>query len=228
MVDCVGMRKEELPTPALLIDLDALEKNIRTMSEYYRERKNAGIIPHQKGHRLPIIAKKQLDGGARGVSMTSLGLAEYYVQSGIDDILITSEIYGKNKVDCLCGLAKHASIIVSVDDVKNVRQLSQAALDNHTLIKVAGELYAGRSSCGVQFSQMKDFVKNLRDYRGIQFEGLWHHGQESNIAKFSDRKTAHFKTLDEMARLKDEIEDAGTDVPFLSAGYTCTGTSPQA
>jgi len=80
LVDCVGVRKEELATPALLIDLDVLEKNIRTMSEYYRGRKNAGIIPHQKGHRLPIIAKKQLDGGARGVSMTSLGLAEYYVQ----------------------------------------------------------------------------------------------------------------------------------------------------
>ena len=80
LVDCVGMGKEELATPALLIDLDVLEKNIRTMSEYYRGRKNAGIIPHQKGHRLPIIAKKQLDGGARGVSMTSLGLAEYYVQ----------------------------------------------------------------------------------------------------------------------------------------------------
>jgi len=137
-------------------------------------------------------------------------------------MLITSEIYGKSKVDRLCGLAKQANIIVSVDDFKNVRQLSQAALDKHTLIKVAGELYGGRSSCGVQFSQMKDFVKNLRDYRGVQFEGLWHHGQESNIVKFSDRKAAHFKTLDEMARVKDEIEDAGTEVPFLSAGYTCT------
>jgi 3-hydroxy-D-aspartate aldolase len=222
LVDCVGIRKEELVTPALLIDLDALEKNIRTMSEYYKGRKNAGIIPHQKGHRLPIIARKQLEGGARGVSMTSLGLVEYYVQSGIDNILITSEIYGKRKIDKLCGLAKQANMIVSVDNLENVRQLSETALQNHTVIKVAAELYAGRTSCGVQFPQMKDFVKDLSEYRGVQFEGLWHHGQESSIVKFSERKIAHFKTLDEMSRLKDEIEDAGTEVRFLSAGYTCT------
>jgi 3-hydroxy-D-aspartate aldolase len=216
------MKTEELVTPALLIDLDALEKNIRTMSEYYGGRKNAGIIPHQKGHRLPIIARKQLEAGARGVSMTSLGLAEYYVQSGIDDILVTSEIYGKRKIEKLCGLAKQANIIVGVDNLENARQLSNTAIENHTVIKVAPELYAGTSSCGVEFSRMKDFVKDLRSYRGIQFEGLWHHGQESSIVKFSERKITHFKTLDEMATLKDEIEDAGTEVRLLSAGYTCT------
>ena len=216
------MRKEELATPALLIDLDSLEKNIRTMSEYYRGRKNAGIIPHQKGHRLPVIARKQLEAGGKGVSMTSLGLADYYVQSGIDNILITAEIYGKSKIDRLCGLTKQADIIVGVDDLENVRQLSNAALENRTVIKVAVELYAGRTSCGVEFSKAKEFVKNLKGHRGVQFEGLWHHGQESNIAKFSERRIAHFKTLDDMARLKDEIEDAGTEVRFLSAGYTCT------
>jgi len=216
------MKKEELPTPSLLIDLDLLEKNIRTMSEYYKQRKNAGIIPHQKGHRLPIIARKQLDGGARGVSMTSLGLAEYYVQSGIDNILITSEIYGKNKIDRLCGLAKQANIIVSVDDLHNVRQLSEAALDSHTKIKVAVELYAGRTSCGVESSYVKSFVKNLREFRGVEFQGMWHHGSESDVVKFTERKLILFKTLDEIARLKEEIEDAGTEVPFLSAGHTCT------
>jgi 3-hydroxy-D-aspartate aldolase len=215
------MKIEELMTPALLIDLNALEKNIRTMSEYYRG-KNAGVIPHQKGHRLPIIARKQLEAGAQGVSMTSLGLAEYYVQSGIDNILVTSEIYGKRKIEKLCGLAKQANIIVGVDNLENARQLSDAAIENHTVIKVAPELYAGTTGCGVEFSRMKDFVKGLRSYRGVEFEGFWHHGQESRIPKFSERKVLHFKTLDEMARLKDEIEDAGTEVRLLSAGYTCT------
>jgi D-serine deaminase-like pyridoxal phosphate-dependent protein len=160
------MKKEELATPALLIDLNVMEKNIRTMSEYYQGRKNAGLIPHQKAHRLPIIAKKQLTAGAKGVSMTSLGLAEYYVQSGIDNILITAEIYGKRKIDTLCGLAKQANVIVSVDNIQNVRQLSEAAVESHTVIKVAPELYAGRTSCGIEFSEMKEFVKSLREYLG--------------------------------------------------------------
>jgi len=220
--DYVGMRKEELPTPALLIDLDLLEKNIRTMSEYYRGRKNAGVIPHQKGHRLPIIARKQLEEGAKGVSMTSLGLAEYYVQSGIDNILITSEICGRAKIAKLCGLSKQANIVTGVDSLENIRQLSEAALENHTVIKVAPEMYDGTGSCGVKASKMKDFVKELNNHRGIEFEGFWHHGQESNIVKFSERRSAHFKTLDEMARLKDEMEDSGIEVRLLSAGYTCT------
>ena len=97
---CIGMDKEEIDTPALLIDLDALEKNIKTMADYYRGKKGAALLPHQKGHRLPIIAKKQIDAGAKGVSMTSFGLAEYYVNCGITKILITSEIYGRNKI-CL-------------------------------------------------------------------------------------------------------------------------------
>ena len=220
--DYIGMRKDELPTPAALVDLDVLEKNIRTMSDYYKGRKNAGIIPHQKGHRLPIIARKQLEAAAKGVSMTSLGLAEYYVQSGINDILLTSEIYGRGKIEKLCGLSKQANIIASVDNIENVRQLSEAALQNHTTIKLAAELYAGRGSCGVDAAKMKDFVRNLVKHRGVEFEGFWHHGQESNIIKLSERRAAHFKILDEMATLKDEIEDSGTEVRLLSAGYSCT------
>ncbi|MEM4522650.1 MAG: hypothetical protein QW738_05530 [Nitrososphaeria archaeon] len=85
----VGASVEEIDTPALLIDLDALEKNIRLVSEYYKSKKGA-LLPHQKGHRLPIIARKQIDAGARGVSMTSFSLAGYYVGCGIKDIFITS------------------------------------------------------------------------------------------------------------------------------------------
>jgi 3-hydroxy-D-aspartate aldolase len=191
------------------------------MSGYYRG-KNARLIPHQKAHRLPIIAKKQLAAGAKGVSLTSLSLAEYYVQSGIDNILVTAEIYGKRKIETLCGLTKQANVIASVDNLQNVRQLSELALENHTIIKVAAEIYAGRSSCGVEFSEMKEFVKDLQQYRGVQFEGLWHHGSESDIPKSIERRAVHFKSLDKIASLKDEIEDAGIEVSLVSAGYTCT------
>lgn len=77
--------------------------------------------------------------------MTSLGLAEYYVQSGVDNILITAEIYGNRKIDKLCGLSKQANVIVSVDNLENARQLSEVAPESHSapVIKVAAELYAG-------------------------------------------------------------------------------------
>lgn len=220
---CIGMSKEEIDTPALLIDLDALEKNIKTMADYYCRKKSAALLPHQKGHRLPIIAKKQIDAGAKGVSMTSFGLAEYYVHCGITKILITSEIYGRNKIRRLCSLSKHADITVGVDNIENVRQLSEAALTNNTKINVAVELYMGPTSCGVEISQAKSFVKEIVKFKGVNFKGVWwHQGALASIRNWEERKRAHFETLDKVATLKDELEDAGITIEMLSGGYTCT------
>jgi D-serine deaminase-like pyridoxal phosphate-dependent protein len=218
------MDKQELETPALLVDLDALEKNIKTMADYYRAKSGAVLMPHQKGHRLPIIAKKQIQAGASAVSSTSLGLAEYYVNSGIDNILITSEICGANKIARLCALSKHSNITVAVDDIENVRQLSAVALSSKTRINVAVELYMGSwGSAGVQLREAKSLVKELTKFRGVNFQGLWwHEGQLSSIRNFEERKRMEFAILDEVARVRDEIEDMGTSVEMLSGGFTCT------
>lgn len=219
----IGIGKEEIDTPALLIDLEALEKNIKTMADYYRAKKGAALLPHQKGHRLPIIAKNQMDAGAKGVSMTSLGLAEFYVRSGIDNILITSEISGQNKIRRLCALSRHANVTVGIDNVQNARQLSEIARANNTKINVAAELYMGRGSCGVEIPEAKSFVEQVRRFQNLDFKGIWwHQGSLSHMEKFDERKKAEFETLDKVATLKDDLEDAGINVEMLSGGYTCT------
>jgi D-serine deaminase-like pyridoxal phosphate-dependent protein len=217
------MAKEEIDTPALLIDLDILEKNLRVMADYYRSKKGAALLPHQKGHRLPIIARKQLDLGAKGLSITSFSLAEYYVRYGFTNILITSEISGENKIRRLCGLSKHSEVTVGVDNIENVGHLSEMALANKTRINVAVELYMGPTSCGVEIGEAKSFVKEIIKYRGVNFKGLWwHQGSLGGIRSWEKRKRMHFATLDKVARLRDEIEDAGIEVEMLSGGYTCT------
>jgi len=219
----IGIDKQEIETPALLINLDALEKNIRTMADYYRGKKSAALRPHQKGHRLPIIAKKQIDAGAKGASMTSFGLAEFYVRSGIDDILITSEISDENKVRRLCGLAKHVNVTVGVDNIENVRQISEEAVASNTKVNVAVELYMGKGSCGVEIGNVESIVKDILKFRGVNFKELWwHQGSLATIKEFDERRKAHFETLDKVAALKDDIEDAGTNVEMLSGGFTCT------
>ncbi|MGD0175510.1 MAG: alanine racemase [Candidatus Bathyarchaeia archaeon] len=218
----IGKSKNEIETPALLIDIEKLEKNIKTMGDYYRSKPGAALLPHQKGHRLPLVARKQMAAGAKGVCMTSFGLAEYYVQSGIDNILITAEIADKNKIRKLCRMSKLANITTTVDNIENVRQISEEAIANNTRVNVAVELYAGRESCGVEFDNVKAFVKEIEKYRGVHFRGIWHHGEESSISKFEERKKEHFKILDRISVLKDEIEDSGTEVELVSAGYTCT------
>jgi len=221
-VSAIGLGKEELDTPALLIDLDLLEKNIRTMADYYRGRNGAALLPHQKGHRLPVIAKKQIDAGAVGVSMTSLGLAEYYVQSGIDNILITAEIYGNNKIRRLCSLSRHANVTTSIDNLENARQISDLARLSNTQVNVAVELYTGKSNSGVEVDNAKSFVQELMKLPGITFKGLWLVGPESYMKQFEDRKRSHFAWLDKLAKLKDELEDVGVNVEMLSSGQLCT------
>ncbi len=219
----IGIEKEEIDTPALLIDLDTLEKNIKTVADYYQGKKGAALLPHQKGHRLPIVAKKQLDSGAKGVSMTSFGLAEYYFNCGITDVFVTSEVYGRNRIRRLCSLSKHTDVTVAVDNIQNVRQLSSAALSYNTEINVAVELYMGIKSCGVEIREVKSFVKEIMKLKGVNFKGLWwHQGALGGIIGWEERKRAHFETLDKVAALKDELEDEGIDVAMLSGGFSST------
>ncbi len=223
MNEHIGMRKEEIDTPALLIDLDIMEKNIETVARYYRNKEGSSLRPHQKGHRLPAIAKKQLEAGAVGVAMTSLGLADLYVNSGITDILVTSEIYGRNKILRLRSLAKRSDIIAGVDNLENVKQLSGAALANETKINVAVELYMGMGSCGVKMDKAPSFIKELMKQKGISFKGIWwHQGSLGDVLNWEDRKREHFKMLEKVASLKEEIEKDGIEVEMLSSGHTCT------
>jgi 3-hydroxy-D-aspartate aldolase len=223
MSNAIGILREQIETPALLIDLDTLDKNIETMASYYRKKKGAVLLPHQKGHRLPAIAKKQIKAGAKGVSSTSLRLAEYYVNSGINNILITAEVVGVPKIVRLLGLCRHAHVTATVDDIANVRQLSEAAISRRTRVSVAVELYMGDGSAGVQLGKAKAFVKELQRFRGVDFRGLWwHEGRLSGVKSFEERKRLDFGTMERIARIVDEIEDAGIDIEMLSGGHTST------
>jgi len=218
----IGMAKEEIDTPALLIDLDLMEKNIETMASYYRSRKGAALRPHQKGHRLPIIAKKQIKAGAVGVSMTSFGLAELYADCGIDDILVTSEVQGRNKIARLCGLSRHSDITVSVDNLATVKQISEVATSLGAKVNVAVEVYLSSLSAGVEPRNVKSFVKELSGFKGIHFKGLWWHELFGIDGPMDERTKNHYANLDVIADLKAEIEDSGIDVEMLSGGHSYT------
>jgi D-serine deaminase-like pyridoxal phosphate-dependent protein len=217
----IGMPVEEIETPALLIDLDAMEKNIETMGSYYRSKKGAALRPHQKGHRLPQIARKQIAAGAVGVSMTSPGLAELYVNSGIDDILITREVYGRSKIARLCGLARHGAITMTVDDVANARQISEIGRSLGARVNVAVEVYAHPGSCGVPIEDVKGFVGEISKLDGIHFRGVWwHEGMLSG--PLLRRRADHFAFLDQIVKLKESLEGSGFDVEMLSGGHSVT------
>ena len=103
-----GTPKEELDTPALLIDLDVMEHNIETAAAFFRS-VEADLRPHTKTNKSPIIARKQIEAGGIGICCAKVGEAEAMVDGGVDDILIPNQVVGRTKIARLMSLAKRAS-----------------------------------------------------------------------------------------------------------------------
>ena len=142
------MKKDEIDTPALLIDLDLMEKNIRNMSEYLKGKK-AKLRPHVKNHKIPTIARKEIEAGAVGVAVAKVSEAEVMAWGGIKDILITNQIVTDRKIARLVNLAKYCDLSVAVDNLDNIKQLSNAAAQKGVELGVVVEVDVGHHRAGV-------------------------------------------------------------------------------
>src|SRR5690349_7391260 len=145
----VGSHLSEIDTPALLIELDALERNIRRMQERVAGTR-LRLRPHAKTHKSTAIANLQLAAGAIGVCCQKVSEAEILVDGGIGDVLISNEVVGTAKLERVAALARRAtSIGVCVDDLDNVQQLAAAAEKFRASLDVLVELNGGGNRCGV-------------------------------------------------------------------------------
>src|SRR4051812_39866924 len=117
----VGMMLAEVDTPALLIDLDAFERNLQRMGDFIRG-SGVRLRPHSKTHKSPDIAARQMALGAVGVCCQKVSEAEIMVAGGIGDVLISNEVVGARKLERLAALARRARIGVCVDDAENVAE----------------------------------------------------------------------------------------------------------
>src|SRR6202049_4306393 len=145
----IGSHVSEVDTPALLIELDALERNIRRMQERIAGTK-LRLRPHAKTHKSTAIANLQVAAGAVGVCCQKVSEAEIMVDGGIGDVLISNEVIGAAKLDRVAALARRAKVAVCVDDFDNVQQLAAAAEKFGARIDVLVELNVGANRCGVE------------------------------------------------------------------------------
>lgn len=107
------MKLEQITTPALVVDLDAMESNLNSMAAFFRER-DCKLRPHFKNHKTPLLAWKQIRAGAIGMCCATVREAEILVEHGIGSILIANEIAGVEKPERLAELSRHASVMVAV------------------------------------------------------------------------------------------------------------------
>jgi D-serine deaminase-like pyridoxal phosphate-dependent protein len=231
MSQSIGIHKSEIDTPALLIDLEAMDQNIGRMAEYFKNR-SASLRPHAKTHKCPIIAHKQIAAGAKGITCAKLGEAEAMAQGGIGDILIANQIIGKEKIARLAALARHADMIVAVDEVSNLADLSEAAQAFGSTIGVVVDVDVGMGRCGVRNTQAAlALARAAMKSKNIKFRGLM--GYEGHCVFIQDRKERIEKCHLANAILVETaaaIRRDGIDVEIVSGGgtgtYDITGDYP--
>jgi len=220
----IGLPKNEIDTPALLIDLDIMECNLESMARYFRN-VEARLRPHVKLHKAtPVLAHKQLAAGAIGLTCAKLAEAELLAASGIKDILIANQIVGVRKIRRLVNLAAYADVMVAVDSAANVAQLSRAAQAKGVQIRVLVEVNIGHNRCGVApFEPALALSRAVCDAPGLHYMGLMAYDGHCTIKiDPAEREAKSLEANTLLVETRRYIEQAGLLVEMVSASGTFT------
>src|SRR5262249_36598529 len=168
----IGIPLEEIDTPALIVDLDALEGNIARMAQVM-ERSPARLRPHAKSHKCAEIAKRQIAAGAVGVCAQKVSEAEGLVAGGVADVLVTNEVVGAQKTARLARLAREAKVAVLADDAANVAELDAAARAERVRLDVLVEIDVGAHRCGIEPGRpAAGLAERIAECANLHFAGL--------------------------------------------------------
>lgn len=201
----IGMTLEDVDTPALLVDLDAFERNLRRLAER-ATKLGVRLRPHAKTHKSPVIARKQMAFGAVGVCCQKVSEAEAMVQGGVLNVLVSNEIVGRRKLERLAALAREARIGVAVDDPDQVNALSDVAQSYAVTLDVLVEVDVGAGRCGVGPGESAlALAEHVSRAHGLRFRGLQaYHGSAQHIRAFAERRAAIASAV-EKARVTAEL-----------------------
>jgi 3-hydroxy-D-aspartate aldolase len=187
----VGMSLDEVDTPALLIDLDAFERNLRRLADRITG-SPVKARPHAKTHKCPIIALKQVELGAVGVCVQKVSEAEAMVYGGVRDVLVTNEVVGRQKLRRLTALAQSARVGVCADDAGQVRALEEAAGEAGVTLPVYVEVNMGGNRCGVEPGEpAMALARQVVEAPHLAFAGLQaYHGSAQHLRGWDERQHA--------------------------------------
>lgn len=168
----IGLKKGDLDTPILWVDLDLLEANIKTLAAHFQAAGKAWR-PHTKGIKIPAIAHLCIDAGAMGVTCAKLGEAEVMAAGGVREILIANQIVGPIKVARLANLCRSANLIVCVDHEDNVVELGQVGVDKGIEFRVLVDVDTGMGRSGrLPGADALSLAKFVDQTDGVAFKGL--------------------------------------------------------
>jgi D-serine deaminase-like pyridoxal phosphate-dependent protein len=217
-----GMRVDDVDTPALLLDLDAFERNLRRLPASL-EGRAVRVRPHAKSHKCPQIALRQIGLGAVGVCCQKVSEAQALVRGGVHDVLIANEVVGAPKLQQLAELARQARVGVCVDDAGNVRELAAVVRAAGSRPDVYVEIDVGARRCGVEPGAPALALARAIADAGLRFAGIHaYQGAAQHLRTPAERKAAIGKAVELVRTSVAQLRDAGLTPEIVTGAGTGT------
>jgi len=211
----------DIDTPALMLDQDALRRNIDAMQARANE---AGLAlrPHAKAHKCLEVGRMQRDAGAVGLCCAKLGEAEVMAAGGLDDLLVTTPVAGCLKIGRLIELARRARVRVVADDAANLAELDAATRAAGVTLGIVIEVDVGQGRCGVPPGpRAAELARRVLQARGLRFEGVQgYQGSLQCVPDYAAREAQVARAMDALERSLAALREAGIDVPTITGGGT--------
>jgi D-serine deaminase-like pyridoxal phosphate-dependent protein len=213
------MRIAELDTPALLIDLDIMERNLARVAGYAREH-GLRLRPHTKTHKIPALGRKQLESGAVGLTVAKVSEAEVMIGSGAPDLLVAYPILGERKLARLMAAARETRVSVALDSAFAAQGLSEAARGAGLTTGVLAEVDVGLGRVGVNpGSELIALIREIERLPGLRFDGIAFY--PGHIKLLDEQGLEAIERLSELLRsLLEDLRRAGIEAPIVSGGST--------
>ena len=215
----VGDPVAAVDSPALVIDLDALERNIARMAEYAHQH-GMRLRPHAKTHKSAEIAQRQIAAGAVGVCVQKLSEASALADAGVTDIYISNEIVDAAKLAALAALAGRAKLALAVDSALGVDRLAAALKAAGSSVDVFVEVDVGQGRCGVAPAAAVALAHQVVSH-GLRFAGLQaYHGRAQHLRTSAERESAIRHAVGLARAAQASVTAAGIACPLITGAGT--------
>lgn len=232
----IGHSVNAIDTPALVVDLDMMERNLRTMAAFAEVHK-VMLRPHAKMHKSAELAKLQMAAGAVGVCVQKTSEAEALVAGGVHDIFISNEVIAPNKLARVAALTRvlaplGGKLAICVDSMEGIKRLVASMNEGHLSSGIASsidvfiELNVGHNRCGVEpGAPAVALALEIRKYPALNFAGLQaYHGKAQHMRAAAERRDAILSAIKAVSHTRELIEDEGIKVGLVTGAGT--GTAP--
>jgi len=216
------MTKRDIDTPALILDLDVVEENIRAMAAYFAVRPQK-LRPHFKTPKTPEVARRQLAAGAIGITASKLGEVEVLARAGLGPVLLANQIAGPAKIDRFFKAAARVDLIGTIESDFNVREFEAGAVRAGRAAEVIIEVDTGMHRCGTETPGETVELARRAKRAGLKYRGVM--GYEGHAVLIPDQEkriaTAR-EALTVLSRHVEALRAAGLTPEIVSAGGTGT------